>query len=162
MTKQTIGIIVNGATGRIGSTQHLANALVPIINEGGLPLGDDRLLPRLLLVGRDPDCPAAVARAHGLAHWTTDLDLALSSPDHAIFFDAAPTGERTSTLEKAMAAGADVYSEHTPAASTASALGWLERARSRGLRHGIVEAKTHLPGVQNIAGVARCGFFGRI
>jgi hypothetical protein len=32
MTKQTIGIIVHGATGRIGSTQHLASALIPIIN----------------------------------------------------------------------------------------------------------------------------------
>jgi predicted dehydrogenase len=162
MTKQTIGIIVNGATGRIGSTQHLANALVPIINEGGLPLGDDRLLPRLLLVGRDPDCLAAVARAHGLAHWTTDLDLALSSPDHAIFFDAAPTEQRTSTLEKAMAAGKHVYSEKPLAASTASALGSLERARSRGLRHGIVEDKIHLPGMQKIAAVTRGGSLGRI
>ena len=55
MSTRTIGIIVNGATGRIGSTQHLANALVPIIAEGGLALGADRLLPRLLLVGRDAD-----------------------------------------------------------------------------------------------------------
>jgi predicted dehydrogenase len=161
MTKQTIGIIVNGATGRIGSTQHLANALVPIINEGGLPLGNDRLLPRLLLVGRDPDRLAAVARAHGLAHWTTDLDLALSSPDHAIFFDAAPTEQRTSTLEKAMAAGKHVYSEKPLAVSTASARGSLERARSRGLKHGIVEDKIHLPGMQKIAAVTPGGSLGR-
>ena len=135
MTKQTIGIIVNGASGRIGSTQHLANALVPIINEGGLRLGDDRLLPRLLLVGRDPDRVAAVARAHGLADWTTDLDLALSSPDHAIFFDAAATEQRISTLQKAIAAGKHVYSEKPLAASTASGRGLLERAHSRGLKH---------------------------
>jgi hypothetical protein len=63
MASQTIGIIVNGATGRIGSTQHLANALIPIIEEGGLALGKDRLLPRLLLVGRDTDRLAAVARS---------------------------------------------------------------------------------------------------
>jgi predicted dehydrogenase len=161
MTKQTIGIIVNGATGRIGSTQHLANALVPIINEGGLPLGDDRLLPRLLLVGRDPDRLAAVARTHGLAHWTTDLDLALSSADHAIFFDAAATEQRTSTLEKAMAAGKHVYSEKPLAVSTASARGSLERARSRGLKHGIVEDKIHLPGMQKIAAVTPGGSLGR-
>ena len=42
MATKTIGIILNGATGRICSTQHLANALVPIRNEGGLPVGDDR------------------------------------------------------------------------------------------------------------------------
>ena len=79
MTTQTIGIIVNGATGRIGSTQHLANALVPIINEGGLALGDGRLIPRLLLVGRDSDRLAAVARTHNITEWTTDLDTALSA-----------------------------------------------------------------------------------
>ena len=162
MTKQTIGIIVNGATGRIGSTQHLANALVPIINEGGLRLGDDRLLPRLLLVGRDPDRVAAVARAHGLADWTTDLDLALSSPDHAIFFDAAATEQRISTLEKAIAAGKHVYSEKPLAASTASGRGLLERAHSRGLKHGIVEDKIHLPGMQKIAALTRGGSLGRI
>src|SRR5215831_16298821 len=55
MASQTIGIIVNGATGRIGSTQHLANALIPIIAEGGLALGHYRLVPRLLLAGRDPE-----------------------------------------------------------------------------------------------------------
>jgi len=162
MTKQTIGIIVNGASGRIGSTQHLANALVPIINEGGLRLGDDRLLPRLLLVGRDPDRVAAVARAHGLADWTTDLDLALSSPDHAIFFDAAATEQRISTLQKAIAAGKHVYSEKPLAASTASGRGLLERARSRGLKHGIVEDKIHLPGMQKIAALTRGGSLGRI
>ena len=36
---RTIGIILNGATGRIGSTQHVANALAPIRAEGGLPAG---------------------------------------------------------------------------------------------------------------------------
>src|SRR6266849_10444390 len=104
MSTQTIGIIVNGATGRIGSTQHLANALLPIVDEGGLPLGDDRLLPRLLLVGRDADRLAAVARSHRLADWTTDLDAALSDPEYAIFFDAAATQQRVAVLEKAIAA----------------------------------------------------------
>ena len=37
MAIRTIGIILNGATGRICSTQHLANALAPIRDEGGLP-----------------------------------------------------------------------------------------------------------------------------
>src|SRR6266436_5842324 len=62
MARRTIGIIVHGATGRIGSTQHLANALIPIIEEGGLAHGDDRLVPRLLLTGRDAARLAAVAK----------------------------------------------------------------------------------------------------
>jgi len=53
MAVKDIGIILNGATGRIGATQHLANALAPIRAEGGLQAGPDRIVPRLLLLGRD-------------------------------------------------------------------------------------------------------------
>src|SRR5215217_6317103 len=87
MATKTIGIIVNGATGRICSTQHLQHALIPIRDEGGLAIGEDRIVPRLLLVGRDQDRIAAVARTHGIAEWTTDLDAALADRDLAIFFD---------------------------------------------------------------------------
>src|SRR5215471_1267965 len=108
MATRSIGIIVNGATGRIGSTQHLANALVPIMAQGGLAVGDDRLIPRLLLVGRDAERLAAIARSHQLADWTTDLDAALSDPDYDIFFDAAATQQRVAVLAKAIAAGKHV------------------------------------------------------
>ena len=55
MAVKEIGIIVNGATGRIGSTQHLANALVPIRDAGGLACGGDLIMPKLLLVGRNTE-----------------------------------------------------------------------------------------------------------
>jgi hypothetical protein len=55
MGERQIGIIINGATGRMGTTQHMAN-LLAIAKEGGLPLRNgDRLVPDLLLVGRDAD-----------------------------------------------------------------------------------------------------------
>jgi predicted dehydrogenase len=162
MTNQTIGIIVHGATGRIGSTQHLANALVPIINEGGLPLGNDRLLPRLLLVGRDAERLASVARAHNVADWSTDLNAALASRDHAIFFDAAATGQRGATLERAIAAGKHVYCEKPLASTAAGALALMQKARERGLKHGVVEDKVHLPGMQKLAALTRSGALGRI
>jgi predicted dehydrogenase len=162
MTKQTIGIIVNGATGRIGSTQHLANALVPIINEGGLVLGDARLLPRLLLVGRDADRVAAVARMHNVADWTTDLDAALASSEHAIFFDAAATEQRVRTLDKAIAAGKQVYCEKPLAPTSVQAIALLQKAKARGLKHGVVEDKIHLPGMQKLAALTRNGALGRI
>src|SRR5262249_60354798 len=94
MAVKEIGIIVNGATGRIGTTQHLANALAPIRAEGGLPVGSDRIVPRLLLVGRDAERLAAVAQTYGVGDWTTDLDAALAKPEFPIFFDAAATGQR--------------------------------------------------------------------
>src|SRR6266567_114486 len=135
MASHTIGIIVNGATGRIGSTQHLANALIPIIEEGGLALGDDRLVPRLLLTGRDGGRLAAVARTHKLADWTTDLDAALADPAYTIFFDAAATQGRVAVLEKALAAGKHVYCEKPLAPAAAQGVALLREARKRGLKH---------------------------
>jgi predicted dehydrogenase len=162
MATQTIGIIVNGATGRIGSTQHLGNALVPIIAEGGLALGDDRLLPRLLLVGRDSDRLLVAAHAHKAADWTTDLDAALADPAYAIFFDAAATEQRVAVLEKAIAAGKHVYSEKPVAPTAAQGLALLQHVQRRGLKHGAVEDKVHLPGLQKLALLTRSGELGRI
>ena len=162
MSQHTIGIIVHGATGRIASTQHLANALAPIINEGGLALGDDRVLPRLLLVGRDAGRVAAVARANNIEDWTTDIDAALASSDHAIFFDAAATGQRVATLERAIAAGKHVYCEKPLAPTLAEANALFHRARERGLRHGVVEDKIYLPGLRKLGALARGGTLGRI
>ena len=162
MSQHTIGIIVHGATGRIASTQHLANALAPIINEGGLALGDDRVLPRLLLVRRDEGRVAALARAHNIADWTTDIDAALASRDHAIFFDAAATGQRVATLERAIAAGKHVYCEKPLAPTLAEANALFHRARERGLRHGVVEDKIYLPGLRKLGALARGGTLGRI
>ena len=162
MATQTIGIIVNGATGRIGSTQHLANALVPIIAERGLALGGDRLMPRLLLVGRDADRLAAVARMHGIVDWSTDLDGALSDPAYALFFDAAATQQRLAVLEKAIAAGKHVYSEKPVAPTAAQGAALLEQAQRHGLKHGAVEDKVHLPGLQKLAVLTASGALGRI
>jgi predicted dehydrogenase len=162
MSQHTIGIIVHGATGRIASTQHLANALVPIINEGGVALGDDRVLPRLLLVGRDAGRVSAVARANHIRDWTTNIDAALASRDHAIFFDAAATGQRAATLERAIAAGKHVYCEKPLAPTLAQANALLHKARERGLKHGVVEDKIHLPGLRKLAALTRGGALGRV
>ena len=162
MATQTIGIIVNGATGRIGSTQHLANALVPIINEGGLPLGDDRLIPRLLLVGRDGDRVLPRSRAPTASRNGPPISMPRSSsPAWTIFFDAAATQQRVAVLAKALAAGKHVYSEKPVAPTAALGLTLLREAAARGRKHGAVEDKVHLPGLQKLAaltrGVARSG-----
>lgn len=162
MATQTIGIIVNGATGRIGSTQHLANALVPIIAEGGIALGHDRLLPRLLLAGRDATRLAAVAGACNGAPWTTDLAAALADPEYPIFFDAAATQQRVAVLERAIAAGKHVYSEKPVAPTAAQGLALLDAARKRGLKHGAVEDKIHLPGLAKLAALTGSAALGRI
>ena len=77
MTVRNLGIIMNGATGGICSFQHFANCLARIRAEGGLMIGDDTIMPQLLLVGRDERRLAEIARANDLDNWTADLDAAL-------------------------------------------------------------------------------------
>jgi predicted dehydrogenase len=157
-----IGIIVNGATGRIASVQHLANALVPIRAEGGLEAGADRIVPRLLLVGRNAQRLAEIAQTHGIERWTTNLDEALAKPDFSVFFDAAATEQRVAALTKAIAAEKHIYSEKPVAPSVAEGLSLLKAARSRHLKHGAVEDKIFLPGLQKLSALAKQRFFGRI
>jgi predicted dehydrogenase len=162
MTVKEIGIIVNGATGRIGATQHLANALAPIRAEGGLAVGGDSIVPRLLLLGRDRAALDGLAQTYGIADWTTDLDAALAKPDFPVFFDAAATKQRVSALTKAIAAGKHIYSEKPVAPSVAEGLALLRTAQARGLKAGTVEDKINLPGLQKLLGLAQSGFFGRV
>ena len=162
MAVRQVGIIVNGATGRIGSTQHLANALVPIRDAGGIACGDDRIMPELLLVGRNAEKLGAIAQRHGIEEWTTDLDAALARPGYSVFLDAAATRQRAETLHKAIAAGKHIYSEKPVAPTVAEGLALLQAAEAKGLKHGAVEDKIYLPGLQKLLGLARDGFFGRV
>ena len=162
MPTRTLGIIVNGATGRICSTQHLKNSLIAIRDEGGLAVGEDRIVPKPMLVGRDGARLAEVARTHGVADWTTDLGAALSDQAYPVFFDAAATGQRLAALTKALAAGKHIYSEKPVAPSVAAGRALLAAAQARGLKHGAVEDKLYLPGFRKLARVLADGTLGRI
>jgi predicted dehydrogenase len=161
MSTRSIGIILNGATGRICSTQHLANALAPIREEGGLPLGPDRIVPRLMLAGRNAEKLAAIARNCG-AEWTTDLDQVLGDPNFTVFFDAAATSQREAVLDRAIAAGKHIYSEKPVARTTEAAIRLLRAAEARGLKQGAVEDKIYLPGLQKLSRLVADDFFGRV
>ena len=162
MAVKELGIVVNGATGRIASTQHVANALLPIRAQGGLVAGSDKIVPRLLLLGRDAQRVGEVAQRFGIDEWTTDLDEALAKPGYTVFFDAAATRQRVAVLNKAIAAGKHIYSEKPVAPTVAEGLALLQAANARGLKHGAVEDKIYLPGMQKLAALAAQGFFGRV
>jgi predicted dehydrogenase len=162
MATHTIGIILHGATGRICSTQHLANSLAPIIAEGGLPLGDDRIMPRLMLVGRDGEKLARIAKQHGISEYTTDVEKALADPAFTVFFDGGATYARLPVLHKAIAAGKHIYTEKPVAPSVEEGLALVQAAEARGLKHGAVEDKIYLPGLHKLAYLRDIGFFGRI
>lgn len=162
MAARSIGIIVNGATSGICNRQHLAAALVPIIREGGLEVGGERLVPELLLVGRDAGRLQRVADAFGLGKISTDLDTALSDPAYNVFFDAGITGNRARLVKAALEAGKDVYAEKPVVTDIEEGKALLALADRLGRRHGVVEDKLFLPGLAKLRQVRESGFFGPV
>lgn len=162
MTARRIGIIINGATSGICNRQHLPVALVPIIREGGLPVNGERVVPDLLLVGRNGDRLKQVASAHGIEKTSTDLDAALSDPAYSIFFDAGITGKRSGLIKAALEAGKDVYTEKPAVTDIDEGKRLLALAERLGRRHGVVEDKLFLPGLAKLRQARDTGFFGRI
>lgn len=161
MADRRIGVIINGATGRMGTTQHMAN-LLAIAAEGGLELKNgDRLIPELMLVGRDAKRLAALAAAHGNQRWTTSLDEALAGPD-LIFMDCAATGDRPKRVRQAIAAGKHIFIEKPTAPTVDEAMELARLADRAGLKHGVIQDKLFLPGFARLLSVARSGFVGRI
>src|SRR5436190_4446271 len=104
MATRGIGIVVEGATGRLGATQHL-RSLMAMRREGGLALGNgDRLVPEPVLLGRNPAKLADLAAANGGLKWSTDRD-SVGDPGIAVYFDATATGGRPERVREALAAG---------------------------------------------------------
>jgi len=161
MANRRIGIILNGATGRMGTTQHVPN-LLAIATEGGLKLRNgDRLIPDLLIVGRDPDRLAALAAAHGGLRWTTNLTEALHASDD-IFMDCAATGDRSLRVRRAIAAGKHIHIEKPTASTVDEAVELARLAHRAGVKHGVIQDKLFLPGFAKLLFVKNAGFFGRV
>src|SRR5438132_8498312 len=100
MQNRVLKIIMNGVTGRMGRTQHLARSIVAIRRQGGIPVRNGQTLwPEPILVGRNEQRLRSLAEENGVTLWTTDLRAALSDPDAEIYFDAQATSERASAVK---------------------------------------------------------------
>ena len=162
MTTHTIGIVIEGATGRLGSTQHL-RSLMTIRSEGGLPLGNgDCLVPEPVLLGRDPAKLTALAATQGGLKWSTDRETCLADRSLAIYFDASATGGRAERAGAALAAGKHVYLEKPLAETLADALDLARRAERAGLNNGVVQDKLLLPGLVKLRKLYEAQFFGGV
>ena len=163
MARTTIGIVLNGVTGRMGYRQHLVRSLLAIREQGGLPLRDGtRLWPELVLVGRSESKLREIADRHGLTEWTTDLTAALARPDMQIYFDAQVTAQREKALRLAIEAGKHIYTEKPTAEDLAGAVELARLADAAGIKHGVVQDKLFLPGLRKLDRLVKGGFFGRI
>lgn len=163
MNTHTVGIIMNGVTGRMGLNQHLRRSIYAIMRQGGVRLGDgEAIMPRPLLVGRNRSKLEAISQECGGLPWTTDLDGALANPDYSVYFDAQTTDRRADAVHKALRAGKHIYCEKPIAETLDVAYELYRAAQASGLKHGVVQDKLWLPGIMKLRTLRELGFFGRI
>jgi predicted dehydrogenase len=163
MSTQRLGIVMHGVTGRMGMNQHLIRSIVALRREGGVRLSDGRrVMPDPVLIGRHAGKIEALAHAHGIERWGTDLDAALAKTEDTVFFDAGTTQMRPTLLAQALRAGKHVYCEKPIATNLNEAVEIARLAQASGLKHGAVQDKLFLPGLRKLAMLKRAGFFGRL
>ena len=163
MATRRLGIVMYGVTGRMGLNQHLIRSIVAIRGQGGvlLPNGD-RVMPDPILVGRNAEKVAALAKQYGIERSTADLDAALKNPADEVFFDAATTQIRADLLTQAIEAGKHVYCEKPIADTYEKAIKVARFAHAKGVKNGVVQDKLFLPGLRKIKLLRDSGFFGRM
>jgi predicted dehydrogenase len=163
VTRRTVGIVMNGVTGRMGKNQHLERSILAIRRQGGLDLGNGEVLwPEPTLVGRSEARLRSLAESTGVDRWTTDLGEALARPENEVYFDAQITSARVPAVRAAIAAGKHVYVEKPSAETLAEALELVRLANAAGVKHGVVQDKLFLPGLRKLKRVLDSGALGRI
>ncbi len=160
---RTLGVVMHGVTGRMGTNQHLVRSVAAIRAQGGVLLSDGtRVQLDPILIGRNADKVAELAKANGVERWSTDLDGAIADPKNQIFFDAATTQMRPTLLEKAINAGKHIYCEKPISTNLPEALRIVKLARDRGVKNGTVQDKLFLPGLMKLKSLRDSGFFGKM
>lgn len=163
MKVHTVGIIMNGVTGRMGTNQHLLRSIAKIIAEGGVKLSSgDRIMPDPVLVGRNASKLEHLCKISGVTKMTTDLDKVMADPSNIIYFDSQTTGRRAEDVHKAVKAGKHIYCEKPIAVDTKTAMELYELCSKAGVKHGVVQDKLWLPGILKLKRLIQNDFFGRI
>jgi predicted dehydrogenase len=159
----TVGVIMNGVTGRMGLNQHLRRSIHAIMQQGGLQTADGEIIkPHPLLVGRNATKLESISSEFGGLPWTTDLDKALGDSGYSIYFDAQTTDRRAEAVHQALRAGKHIYCEKPTANTFEVAHGLFQAAQTAGVKHGVVQDKLWLPGLLKLKALRDMGFFGRI
>jgi predicted dehydrogenase len=160
---RTLGVIMNGVTGRMGTNQHLLRSIAAIREQGGVTNGaGERIWPEPILVGRRESRLRELAEATGVERWSTDLGAALADPTYSIYFDAQATAARPTAVRAAIEAGKHVYCEKPIAPDLETALEMLRLADRAHVKHGVVQDKLFLPGMLKLAEAIGDGFLGRM
>ena len=135
MKTHSVGIILNGVTGRMGTNQHLVRSILAIRQQGGVRIGtDETIMPEPILVGRNENKLKALSEQYGVAKYTTDVDAALADDAYAVYFDALSTQLRVANVLKAIEAGKHIYCEKPTATNTDEAMSLYQAASAAGVK----------------------------
>lgn len=160
---KTIGLIMNGVTGRMGTNQHLLRSIAAIRKEGGVKTASGlTIFPEPILVGRNAAKLEALCKKTGIDRMTTVLDEALADDFYEVYFDAQITGRRHAAVKKAIEAGKHIYCEKPSGTTTEEALDLYHLAKAAGVKHGVVQDKLWLPGLLKLKRLMENDFFGEI
>ena len=160
---RTIGIIMNGVTGRMGTRQHLVRSILAIRDQGGVKARSGvTIMPDPILVGRNDEKLRVLAGKYGVKRFSTDLDECLADPYNEIYFDAQTTSQRSAGISKAIKARKSLYCEKPITSSFNEAMALTKAAAAAGLKNGVVQDKLWLPGLLKLKYLIDSGFFGKI
>ena len=163
MKQHSIGIIMNGVTGRMGTNQHLLRSIAEIIKQGGVKVSpDETIMPDPILVGRDKNKLEKLCAISGVKKMTTKLDEAFADANNKIYFDAQITGRRADAIRQAVRAGKHIYCEKPISVDTKTAMELYRLCKDARLKHGVVQDKLWLPGIIKLKRLIQQGFFGDI
>ena len=159
----SVGVILNGVTGRMGTNQHLMRSIVEIMKQGGVRVSDTEfIMPNPILVGRNEAKLKALSERSGGGVYSMDLDAVLGDSAYSIYFDAQTTLRRADGVRAAVAAGKHVYCEKPTAIDTKEALDLAGVCEQAGVKNGVVQDKLWLPGLLKLKRLMENNFFGRI
>ena len=163
MKIHTVGIIMNGVTGRMGTNQHLLRSIAEIMKQGGVKISaGEVIMPDPILVGRDKNKLEKLCALSGVKKMITNLEEALADPANIIYFDSQTTGRRAEAVRQAVKAGKHIYCEKPIAVDTGTALELHQLCVDAKLKNGVVQDKLWLPGILKLKRLIQQGFFGEI
>ncbi|MCO5351374.1 MAG: Gfo/Idh/MocA family oxidoreductase [Bryobacteraceae bacterium] len=159
----SVGIIMNGVTGRMGTNQHLLRSIHAIRQQGGVKVtAEEVIMPEPILVGRSKVKLEALSAQTGGLPYATELAPLLEDPKYQVYFDAQTTDRRVEAVSQAIEAGKNIYCEKPTAERFEQALGLYTQASQKGVKHGVVQDKLWLPGLMKLKLLRDTGFFGEI
>jgi predicted dehydrogenase len=163
MKTHTIGIIMNGVTGRMGTNQHLIRSILAIREQGGVKVSEgETIMPEPVLLGRNENKLRALSEAHGDLPWSTDMAALLADDRYTVYFDAQTTDRRVAAVKQAIDAGRHVYCEKPTATNLKDAAELYDYAKQAGVKQGVVQDKLWLPGLLKLKYLLDSDFFGEI